>query len=267
MHVGGADRALGDRAEPQHRVQGGGQERAREHRADRAGALGVGVWQPGVHRHESYLGAETHEREREPGAHERLAQVRGGMGKRGVGRGVVIAKARHPRRVDEHDPEQTHGEPGRADHDVLPARLERLLRTFGRHEQRAHDRRQFDRDPHDAEVGHNRRGQQRKTERVEQRPVPPPKSDVADARTQVSHRVERHHRVHKRHRDQEHPTQAVEVEAAGERLAPALDVVGEYSDEGGGERAHGRHSREPTADRAIAHHQRRQGCRATAARA
>ncbi len=72
VHVGRSDRELGDRAEPQHRVQRRGQQRAGQHRADRAGTLRVSVRQPRVHRHEPHLRAESDQHEREPGAHQRL---------------------------------------------------------------------------------------------------------------------------------------------------------------------------------------------------
>ena len=142
------------------------------------------------------------------------------MRERRVRRRVVVAEAGHARGVDQHDPEQADAETGRPDHDVLPARLQRLVRTLAGDEQRADHGRQLDRDPQHAEVGDDRRDQQRQAEQVEQRPVAPPQADVADSRSQVAHRVDRHDRVHERDREQEHAAQAVEEERAAERVAP-----------------------------------------------
>ena len=95
----------------------------------------------------------------------------------------MVAQARHAGGVDQHDPQQADGEAGGADHDVFPARLERLVRALAGHEQRADHGRQLDRDPQDAEVGDDRRGQQRASpNRLSSGQYHAPEPDVADSR-------------------------------------------------------------------------------------
>lgn len=76
----------------------------------------------------------------------------------------MITERRDAGGVDQHDPEQAHGQTARSDHDVLPARLERLIRALAGDQQRADHRGQLDRHPEHPEIRDDRRGQQRQPE-------------------------------------------------------------------------------------------------------
>jgi len=179
----------------------------------------MGVGKPGVHGDESDLRAEADEHEREPRVDERAVEIGAGGGERRVGRGVLVAERRDAGGIDEHDSEQAEGESGRSDHDVLPARLERLVRALAGDEQRADHCGQLNRDPQHAEVGDDRGGQQRQPEQVQKRPVHAAQPHVSDTRLQVADGVDRHHGVDESDRDEEHAAQPVEEERAVERLA------------------------------------------------
>ena len=72
QQIGGeyeAHRARGEQVEPEHAVEGAGQQRAGEERADRRRSLAVGVRQPGVHRREARPSSRSRRgRARKPGA-------------------------------------------------------------------------------------------------------------------------------------------------------------------------------------------------------
>ena len=147
-------------------------------------------------------------------------------------------------------PSRPDGEPGRADHDVLPACLERLVRAFGGDQQRAHDRRQLDRDPQHAEVGDDRRGQQRQSEQRRAAASTTAeagcgRSPGAGIRPSTAATTAYTNATAIRNT----PLRPSRKNAAAERVPPAPDVVGEHRDQRGGERRRRSHGREPAADR------------------
>ena len=89
------------------------------------------------------------------------------------------------RRVEHHDPEQCHRQTDAREHQVLPARLERVAGARERHQQRRGGGGRLDHEPRDPEVVDERDRHERRPEHVQPRVVELPGPQRAGAGTTV----------------------------------------------------------------------------------
>ena len=192
----GTEGAVGDHLEAQDGVEGDGQEHPGHESGDGGGCLAVGVGQPAVHRHETDLGAVSEHDEGEAQTHHP---------------GVEPVRLRHERRpvegvrsvpdgmqrgqVDEHRAQERHGDPDRADDDVLPRRLERRPGPAMSDQEGGDHRGGLDGHPQHAEVGgqhgQEHRGQERLDEDAVERGVATRAAAGGDLGVEIAHALPR----------------------------------------------------------------------------
>jgi hypothetical protein len=108
--------------------------------------------------------------------------------------------------VYEHGAEERHGDPHRADHEILPRRFERAARLAVPDEESSDDRRGFDRHPHDSEVprqhGQEHGGYEPLDKHAVERGVAPAAAACGDLDVEVTHTLPRSE--HADHPDDDH---------------------------------------------------------------
>ena len=166
------DRALArgadHRAHAQDRDERDGRDAAREHRADDAGRLAVGVGLPGVHGRQPHLRAVADEQQHPGDQHPRPRQARALRGERDEGE--VAAPAAVQRRVAEAErAEQRQRDAGAADEQVLPRRLEGARGAVEVEQRHRRERDRLGRDPEQPEVARLEPGAQQPQDREQRR--------------------------------------------------------------------------------------------------
>ena len=143
---------LHDAVDPEESEKRAARHSARQEGADDPRRLAVGIGFPRMERSEPHLRPVADEQEHEPGAQPRPGElVR--MLRQGSEDQAVIALRPVERRVaDEERAQEGDGDSDRADHQVLPGRLERPRVVIEVDENGGRKRRAFDGDPHDRQV-------------------------------------------------------------------------------------------------------------------
>ena len=166
------------------------EQRARQHCRNRRRTFAVRVRQPGMHWGEADFGAVADQ-------HQQIRQ-RGQCGIH-LGRccaqavpGHVVGRPKHETAapVEQHGSEQSEADPGGNDDDVLPGRLDAFGRPLESDQERAHQRGQFDRDPVETGIVHDRAQQDRQGEAGKQR-IEAPQPVVFAEQAHVADRVNR----------------------------------------------------------------------------
>ena len=139
--------------EAQQRIERDIEQQAREHRRDRRRAFGVGVGQPGMQRRQPDLGAVAEQQEHEGDVEQRRIELRRVRDQHGPHHGVEALADHRPRRhVDEDGAEQRQRDADAAEDEIFPGRFERLVGAVDADHQHGGQRRQLDRDPHQADI-------------------------------------------------------------------------------------------------------------------
>ena len=190
-----------------------------------------------MHRDQANLGSETDDHQGKGSLGQGWVHLCANRRQLAVARHEILAQSRHRRDVEHHDAEQADGQPGRTDHQVLPARLKRGIVALAGHQQSGHHGRQLDGDPQNRQVVDQGRGQQRQPEQVEQRPVEATQADVADSRTQVAGRIDAYQGIDEGDSEQEDAAQGVHVDRGPQGALAMLSVEGEDHHQCRGQRA------------------------------
>ena len=168
----GAQGRAGDLEVAQDRVEAHGEQGSGQKRGDRRRRLRMRVGQPGVHREQADLGAETQHRQHEGEPDGCVREPASDLQDRAQGEVIVLAEDLGTGEVGKDRGQQRETEPGGGDQYVLPGGLHSRLAVLDRHQQRRDHGRHFDGDPQQGQAVHHRRDQHGPAEHVEQRVEP-----------------------------------------------------------------------------------------------
>jgi hypothetical protein len=139
--------------ETQHGIEGDIEQEARQHRRDRRRPFGMRVGKPRVERRETDLGAVAEDQKDEGDIEERRVEGGGALDQERPSHGVeTFADDRLGGHVDQNGPEQSKGDADAAEDEIFPRRLERFGGAIEADHEHGGQRRQFDRDPHQADI-------------------------------------------------------------------------------------------------------------------
>ena len=118
----------------------------------------MGVGQPGMQRRQPDLGAVAEQQEHEGDVEEGRIELGDALDQDGPHHAVEPLADHRPRRhVDEDGAEQRERDADAAEDEILPRRLERLVGAVDADHQHRGQRRELDRDPHQADVVRDQR--------------------------------------------------------------------------------------------------------------
>ena len=139
--------------EAQQRIERHVQQQAGQHGGDRRGTFGVRVGQPGVHRREADLGAIAEQQEDEGDVQQGRVEVVRAGDQNGPDHGVeALADHRARGEINQDGAEQRERDADAAEDEVFPGGLDRLVRAIDADHHHCGERREFDRDPHQADI-------------------------------------------------------------------------------------------------------------------
>ena len=139
--------------ESQQRVERDIEQQAGQHRRDRRRAFGMRVGQPCMQRRKADLGAVAEQQEHEGDIEQCGIESRRVRDQHGPHHGVEpFADHRARRHVDKDGAEQRQRDADAAEDEVFPCRFQRLVRAVDADHEHGGQRREFDRDPHQADI-------------------------------------------------------------------------------------------------------------------